>query len=461
VNKKPFHGGIAGGGKAMARSIVAYVDETLDNARLGPVHKRVLAIITAGLFFDVIDFIILGSLVPDMLRTHFATPAGIGTVGSATLLGLFIGALGQGEFTDRFGRRAVFRFAVAFYSLATIAAALAPSIGWLVVGRLVAGIALGAAAPLSFSYAAEYSPKRIRGRVTAFMQFVGGACVWPLGTLLALSLRDTVGWRGVWIIIGLGGLAVFAASFRLPESPRWLVTHGRGDEALDQLEEMGLGRPPANETLVADALGDIRSDPMAVVFRHYRGRIIAAMICFFAFFSAAVGLGGWLPNILAERGFTITKSLSFVFGIQLAFPASSLLMMYALERYGRVPTAVTAFVLATLLSMLFYFSRSDAMVLGVGFAMTFFTQLAGNSMQIFTSEVFPSNARASGFGLAQAGGRIGSAVSFPVIGIVSAYGFGYVMAGIAVMLGIAAYAVTRIGGETRGLALDAIAPITE
>ena len=445
----------------MARSIVAYVDETLDNARLGPVHRRVLAIITFGLFFDVIDFIILGSLVPDMLRTHFATAAGVGTVGTATLLGLFLGALGQGEFTDRFGRKAVFQFAVAFYSVLTIAAALSPNVGLLAIGRFLAGIALGAAAPLCFSYAAEYSPKRIRGRITAFMQFVGGACVWPLGTLLALVLRDTVGWRGVWIIIGLGGLAVFAASFRLPESPRWLVTHGRGKEALDQLETMGLGRPPADETLVVDALADIRSDPMAVVFRRYRGRIIAAMICFFAFFSAAVGLGGWLPNILAERGFTITKSLSFVFTIQLAFPASSLLMMYALERYGRIPTAVTAFVLATILSILFYFSHSDIMVLAVGFAMTFFTQLAGNSMQIFTSEVFPSNARASGFGLAQAGGRVGSALSFPVIGIVAGYGFGYVMVGIAALLGIAAYAVTRIGVETRGLALDQIAPITE
>ena len=452
---------MARGDSAMAQSIVAYVDETLDNARLGPVHKRVLAIITFGLFFDVIDFIILGSLVPDMLRTHFATAAGVGTVGTATLLGLFLGALGQGEFTDRFGRKAVFQFAVAFYSLLTIAAALAPTVGLLAIGRFLAGIALGAAAPLCFSYAAEYSPKRIRGRITAFMQFVGGACVWPLGTLLALLLRDTVGWRGVWIIIGLGGLAVFAASFRLPESPRWLVTHGRGKEALDQLETMGLGRPPADETLVVDALADIRSDPMAVVFRRYRGRIIAAMICFFAFFSAAVGLGGWLPNILAERGFTITKSLSFVFTIQLAFPASSLLMMYALERYGRIPTAVTAFVLATILSILFYFSHSDVMVLAVGFAMTFFTQLAGNSMQIFTSEVFPSNARASGFGLAQAGGRVGSALSFPVIGIVAGYGFGYVMVGIAALLGIAAYAVTRIGVETRGLALDQIAPITE
>lgn len=101
------------------------------------------------------------------------------------------------------------------------------------------------------------------------------------------------------------------------------------------------------------------------------------------------------------------------------------------------------------------------MVLVVGFCMTFFIQLAGNSMQIFNSEVFPSNARASGFGLAQSGGRIGSAVSFPLIGIVSVYGLGYVMTAIAIMLAIAAYAVTRIGEETQGLALDTIAPITE
>jgi MFS transporter, putative metabolite:H+ symporter len=452
---------LQGEGPPMAQSIVTYVDTAMDNAVIGPVHRRVLAIICAGLFFDVIDFIILGSLVPDMIRTHFATPAGIGMVGTATLVGLFIGTLGQGELTDRFGRKTVFQFAVALYSVATIAAALAPSVAWLAGGRFIGALGMGAASPLCFSYAAEYAPKRVRGRTIAFMQFVGGACVWPLGTLLALGLRDTIGWRGVWIIIGIGGLAVFAASFRLPESPRWLVTHGQGRRALDQLEQMGLGRPPAGGELVSDRLADIRSDPMGVVFRRYRGRIVAAMICFFAFFSAAVGLGGWLPNILAERGFTVTKSLTFIFVIQLAFPASSLLMMYALERWGRINTAVMAFTLATLLSILFYFSRSEAMVLIVGFCMTFFTQLAGNSMQIFTSEVFPSNARASGFGLAQGGGRIGSAVSFPAIGVVSVHGFGYVMAGIAAMLAIAAYAVTRISGETRGLALDTIAPITE
>jgi MFS transporter, putative metabolite:H+ symporter len=445
----------------MAQSIVAYVDAALDNAQIGTIHRRALAIVTAGLFFDVIDFIIFGSLVPDMVHSHFATPVEIGTVGTASLIGLLIGSLGQGEFTDRFGRKAVFQLVVLLYSLATIAAALAPNPGWLALGRFIAGIGLGAASPLCFSYAAEYSPKRIRGRITAFMQFIGGACVWPLGTLFALGFRDSIGWRGIWIVIGLCGLVVFLLTFALPESPRWLVTHGQGARALDLLERMGLGRPAAGEIFVTDALADIHSDPVGVVFRRYRGRIIAAMICFFAFFGAALGLGGWLPNILAQRGFTIAKSLTFIFGIQLAFPISSLFMMYALERYGRVRTAVTAFVLATILSILFYYSRSDLMVLVVGFCMTFFTQLAGNSMQIFTSEVFPSNARATGFGLAQGGGRIGSAVSFPVIGIVSTHGFGYVMAGIAVMMAIAAFAVTRIGEETRGLALDTIAPITE
>ncbi len=442
----------------MAQSIVSYVDSTLDDAKLGPLHYRVLALITFAYFFDVIDFIILGALVPDMVRSGFAAPAAIGAIGTAQLVGLFIGTAGQGEFTDRFGRKRVFQAAVLLYSVATILAALSPNFAWLAAGRLVAGIGLGAAQPLCFSYAAEFAPKGIRGRITAFMQFIGGACVWPIGTAFALGYRDAIGWWGIWIAIGVGGLVVFLFSFALPESPRWLVTHGEGDRAVDLLERMGCGRP--REALASDDFADIRSDPMGVVFRRYRHRIIAAMICFFAFFTAALGLGGWLPNILAERGFTITKSLTFTFGMQLAFPLSSLFMMYALERFGRIPTALAAFILATVFAIAFYYSQSDQMVLIVGFLMTFFVQLAGNSMQIFTSEVFPTNARASGFGIAQSGGRLGTAVSFYLIAILQGYGLGYVMTGIAVLLAIAAVAVTQISGETRGMALDKIAPLT-
>jgi len=99
------------------------------------------------------------------------------------------------------------------------------------------------------------------------------------------------------------------------------------------------------------------------------------------------------------------------------------------------------------------------MLLVVGFCMIFFVQLAGNSMQIFCSEVFPTNARASGFGLAQSMGRLGTAGIIPAIPwIQHLYGVNAVFACVAAMLVIAAVTVNLISPETRGLALDEIAP---
>ena len=71
------------------------------------------------------------------------------------------------------------------------------------------------------------------------------------------------------------------------------------------------------------------------------------MICFVAFFGVALGLGAWLPNMMATtHGFTINKSLAYTVGMTLAFPCASGFMMYALDRFGRKITAVAAFVLA-------------------------------------------------------------------------------------------------------------------
>ena len=88
-------------------------------------------------------------------------------------------------------------------------------------------------------------------------------------------------------------------------------------------------------------------------------------------------------------------------------------MMFALERFGRKITATTAFVLAGVFAVGFVNAGTDTTLLVVGFCMIFFIQLAGNSMQIFCSEVFPTNARASGFGIAQSAGRLATAVHHP------------------------------------------------
>ncbi|MBV9826644.1 MAG: MFS transporter [Alphaproteobacteria bacterium] len=443
----------------MAQTIEGFVGTALDEARLTPIHWRVFALIAAGYFFDVCDYIILGSLIPDMIRSNFATAGQLATVGSATLFGLFVGTVGQGEFTDRFGRKTVYQFNLLLYGTATIAAAFSPDWIWLTVLRFIAGIGLGAEQPLCFAYAGEYAPRRIRGRVIAGIQMIGGALVWPLSTLFALAFRDTLGWRGIWIAIGICALIIFLLRFSLPESPRWLATHGKGARALELLARMGIAAP--REPLATDAASDTRSDPVAVVFRDYRARVIAGMICFVAFFGVALGLGTWLPNIMNERGFTITKSLSYTFGMTLAFPCASIFMMYALERFGRKATAVAAFALAGLFAIAFANASSDTMLLVVGFVMIFFIQLAGNSMQVFASEVFPTNARASGFGIAQGTGRLGTAFIIPaILWVQHEWGLGAVFGGIAVLLVIAAYTVTRLGPEARGLPLDVLAPPT-
>src|SRR5205823_5189800 len=233
-----------------------------------------------------------------------------------------------------------------------------PGFWWVLVFRFLAGIGLGAEQPLCFSYTAEYAPKNIRGRIIALMQFIGGAWPWPVGLLLTIYFRDTIGWRGIWIIIGIGALVIFILRFSLPESPRWLATHGQGRRALDLLQRMGLRTVPT-ETLRTDAPSDTQTDPIRIVFRNQPRRVIARLI--------------------------------------------------------------------------------------------FFTQLSGNASQIFISEVFPTNARATGFGLSQAAGRAGAAIAILAIPLIqNAWSTTAVFAAIAVIVAIAAVAVTQVGPEARG-----------
>jgi MFS transporter, putative metabolite:H+ symporter len=445
----------------MAQSIEAYVGNAMDNARMGPIHWRVLGLVASGYFIDVIDYTMFGAMTPDMIHSGFLDAGGAALVNSVTLVGLFLGALGQGEFTDRYGRKAVYQFNLLLFGVATIAGAWMPNLTLLLVCRFFAGLGLGAEQPLCFSYTAEYAPKQIRGRIIALMQFIGGAWPWPVGALFVLEFRDIIHWRGIWTVVGVLALVIFVLRFSLPESPRWLATHGHGKRALDLLQRMGIRTPPI-ESLSTDAASDTKSDPFGIIFRLYPGRVIAGMICFVAFLGVALGLGAWLPNILASmHGFTINKSLVYTVGMTLAFPCASGFMMYALERFGRKVTAVAAFVLAGLAAAMFAVVTSDAMFFVVGFVMIFFIQLAGNSAQIFISEVFPTNARATGFGLAQSAGRLASAFIIPAILIIQrGYGLTAVFISIAIMLVIAAVAVTQVGPEARGVALDEVAPLS-
>ncbi len=331
----------------MERTAPEIVGEALDNSPLTRIHKWIVALIAAGYFLDVLDYVIFGSMIPMMLKEHFASRNALALVGSAQLTGLAIGTLLQGQFTDRMGRKTVYQFNLLLFGLATLAGAFASDAGWLAVFRFVAGIGLGAEQPLGFAYAGEFAPKRLRGRILALIHFIGGAMVWPIAALLALFLGTAVGWRGLWIGIGIGALIVFGLRFALPESPRWLSSQGRHAEAFRTLARMGVATMQPVLAAYRDGRADeaiVRRDPFTIVWRSYGNRLLAAALSLSAFFCVTIGLGTWLPNILESKGFTITRSLTFTFGMTLAAPCASLVMMYTLDRYGRKVTSVTAFV---------------------------------------------------------------------------------------------------------------------
>jgi putative MFS transporter len=161
------------------------------------------------------------------------------------------------------------------------------------------------------------------------------------------------------------------------------------------------------------------------------------------------------------KGFTITKSLQYTLAMNFAVPCASIFMMYALDKYGRKITSVLAFVGAGIMAIVFNNAGTPIQLMVAGFIMIFFVQVAGNSMQIFASEVFPTNARASGFGWAAGVGRLATAFIMPtILWVQTGWGLTTVFVCLAILLLIAAGAVTQLGPEARQKGLDEIAPPT-
>src|ERR1700722_3256267 len=360
---------------------IASIAARIERLPLGRFHRRFIALVSLGNFFDLYDIFVVAYIGAALQQSHFLTLQQFTEFIASGFFGMFVGTIAFGMGSDRFGRRIVFMTLLLLYSIFTLACAFAPSANWLVVLRFFAGAGIGAEIIVIDAYVSEIVPSRARGRYVAITQVVGFTAV-PVAAVLARVLVPThflmAGWRWVVLIGSAGALLTWWFRRHLPESPRWLASRGRTAEAesvlsalesesFANLDEKRLSRQSlvskqesVNTGLGAgDAAGgsaSARSEAnqgaekvsFAELFRPpYLGRTVM-MIAFQALQTVGFsGFANWAPTFLLKRGFSLLHLLEYTMLIPVVSPIGPLLAAASSDRMERKWTIVALAILVS------------------------------------------------------------------------------------------------------------------
>ena len=208
-----------------------------------------VVLLSFGGFFEFYDLFFTGYVAPGLIRSGILTPttpglfgtSGVASFVAALFAGLFVGTALFGFVADRFGRRTIFTVSMLWYTAATVVMAFQTDAFGLNLWRFIAGIGIGVELVTVDTYIAELVPKHVRGRAFAYNQVVQFLAV-PTVAFLAWQLVPIApfgldGWRWVVLIGSVGALFVWWIRRNVPESPRWLASHGRAAEADAVLSE--------------------------------------------------------------------------------------------------------------------------------------------------------------------------------------------------------------------------------
>jgi sugar porter (SP) family MFS transporter len=211
----------------------------------GPHVKRLglVAVVATfgGLLFGYDTGVINGALAP--MTTDFGlTPFTEGVVTSILLLGAAMGALFGGRLSDRFGRRHNILIIAIIFFVGTLGCVFSPSFEVIVIFRFMLGLAVGAASVTVPVYLAEVAPTERRGSIVTrneLMIVIGQFSAFIINAVIGNIWGEEDGiWRIMLSIAALPAIALFIGMLRMPESPRWLISEGREDEALSVLKQV-------------------------------------------------------------------------------------------------------------------------------------------------------------------------------------------------------------------------------
>ena len=418
------------------RIIETSIPVRLDNLYWSGFHTRVVLALGITWILDGLEVTLAGSLsgaLKESPTLRFSN-LDVGLANSAYLAGAVLGALGFGWLTDRMGRKKLFFITLAVYLTATAATALSWNVASYALFRFLTGAGIGGEYTAINSTIQELVPARYRGWTDLVINgsFWIGAAIGAISAIVLLDpavIDPDIGWRLAYLTGACLGLVVFVMRMWIPESPRWLMTHGRPDEAhaiVADIERSVTGHVQDQSQVLPKIKLRMRTHtPLREVahtlFYTYRRRSLVGL--------ALMGAQAFFYNAIF---FTFALVLTDFFGIPandvgwyiLPFAAGNflgpLLLGRLFDTLGRRTMIATTYIVSGVLLALsgYLFSIGALSAQGQTIAwmvIFFFASPAASAAYLTVSETFPLEVRALAIALFYAvgtgiGGVIGPAL---------------------------------------------------
>lgn len=435
----------------------------LDRLPISRFHTRVLWLIGAGMFLDSFDIYLAGGVLGALAKTGWSTMQLNAAFLSSTFVGMLIGAFAAGVLGDAKGRKFTYQFNLAVLGIASIAGAFAPNMIWLIVFRLFMGLGLGAEIVIGYGSIGEFMPPAVRGKWSAYLSLITNSALF-FSTFLGYLIIPPIGWRAMFAIVGVGAMIVWVSRKKMPESPRWLESKGRYDEADAIL------RKAEEESAKGTTLPPVVDAPRVVVKKttllelfgpSLIRRTFVAIVVQVAINMVIYGFVVWVPTFLMKQGMGMASSLGYTALMALGGPAGALLGVLLADKVGRKKGLIVVSVLTALIGWLYGHSTGIEMATLLGFLLFTLTYLmVALGIATYIPELFPTENRMRGSGIAGCAGRI-TGIFAPQL-VVMMYATGGVKNVLAVIvgaLGALVVVLAAFGIETNRRSLEEIAPV--
>ena len=439
----------------------------IERIPVGKFHRRFIALVSLGGWFDFYDIYMMAYIGAALQQSGFLTLHQFTNVIAAGFLGMFTGTILFGMGSDRMGRRSAFVAMLLIYSLFTLAGAFAPSATWLIALRFLAGIGIGAELVVIDTYVSEMVPSTARGRYVAITQTTGFTAV-PVVAILVRLLVPThfwlEGWRWVMVVGSIGAALAWHFRRSLPESPRWLESRGRHEEAEQILASLeaetpapaaGLSTTPNDSTAGTQAQ---RSSFAELWKPPYRRRTIMLIVFHALQTIGYYGFANWAPTFLMRRGVSLLHSLEYTLLIALVSPLGPAIAVLTSDKLERKWTIVAMALLIAACGLGFAFWTLPTLIVLSGALVTLCSNWFSALLHAYQSELFPTRMRATGVGFTYSWSRLSASFSSLLIGAVLVRaGVGGVFALLAAAMTGVALVIGIFGPRTNRIALEELA----